>query len=116
MKLVFAAGVEDEHRRGLHDVEAELAERRDVPKTYWASCESTVGLPETYGTAWVTWARSETPSTSEPRIVDMMTSTRRALRPSGGRKFATPFEIASRPVSEEPPLANALRMMNSDAP
>ncbi len=37
----------------------------------------------------------------------MITSTRRALIPSGGRKVATPLEIASSPVSEEPPLAKA---------
>ena len=37
----------------------------------------------------------------------MVTSTRRALGPSGGRKDPTPFEMASRPVSDDPPLANA---------
>ena len=57
-----------------------------------------------------------TPSTSDPRMTDMITSTRRALRPSGGRKVATPFEMASRPVSEEPPLANDLRTTNKVAP
>ena len=46
----------------------------------------------------------------------MMTSTRRALRPSGGRKVATPFEIASRPVSDDPPLAKARSTMMIEAP
>ena len=36
-----------------------------------------------------------------------VTSTRRALMPSGGRNALTAFETASMPVSEEPPLANA---------
>ena len=36
----------------------------------------------------------------------MMTSTRRALRPWGARKALTPFDIASRPVSDDPPFAN----------
>ena len=56
------------------------------------------------------------PGHEEPRIVDMMTSTRRALRPSGGRKVATPFEIASRPVSDDPPLAKARSTMMIEAP
>ncbi len=36
----------------------------------------------------------------------MMTSVWRALRDSGWRKLPTPLEMASRPVSDEPPLAN----------
>ena len=59
---------------------------------------------------------SETPGTSKPRIVDMITSTRRAFGPSGGRKVATPFEIASRPVSDDPPLAKARSTMIIEAP
>ena len=46
----------------------------------------------------------------------MITRTRRALGPSGWRKFETPFEIASRPVSEDPPLAKALSTMMIPAP
>ena len=46
----------------------------------------------------------------------MITSTRRALGPSGGRKFETPFEIASRPVNEDPPLAKARSTMMIPAP
>ncbi len=36
-----------------------------------------------------------------------VTSTRRALTPSGGRNTLTALETASIPVSEEPPLAKA---------
>ena len=36
-----------------------------------------------------------------------MTSTRRALGPSGGRNAPTASLTASMPVSEAPPLANA---------
>ena len=36
-----------------------------------------------------------------------MTSTRRALRPSGGWNALTALETASMPVSDEPPLAKA---------
>jgi len=36
----------------------------------------------------------------------MATSVTRAFRASGFRKLLTPFEIASRPVSDDPPLAN----------
>ena len=36
-----------------------------------------------------------------------MTSTWRALRPSGGRNALTALDTASMPVSDEPPLANA---------
>jgi hypothetical protein len=35
-------------------------------------------------------------------------SVRRALTPAGGLKALTPLEIASKPVSDDPPLANAL--------
>ena len=67
----------------------------------------TVGTPETYGAAWVTWASQEMPATSEPRIRPSVTSTLRALMPSGGRNALTALETASMPVSDEPPLANA---------
>ena len=36
----------------------------------------------------------------------MITSVWRALRASGLRKVLTPLEIASSPVSDDPPLAN----------
>ena len=36
-----------------------------------------------------------------------MTSTWRALRPSGGRNALTALDTASMPVSDEPPLAKA---------
>ena len=45
-----------------------------------------------------------------------MTSVMRALRDSGGRKMLTPLEMASVPVSAEPPEANAFITMNTDAP
>ena len=37
----------------------------------------------------------------------MITNVRRAFTCSGALKSATPSEIASRPVSDEPPFANA---------
>ena len=36
-----------------------------------------------------------------------MTSTLRALRPSGGLNALTAFDTASMPVSDDPPFANA---------
>ena len=46
----------------------------------------------------------------------MSTSVMRALRASGTRKMLTPLEMASVPVSAEPPEANAFMTTNSDAP
>ncbi len=40
-------------------------------------------------------------------MMPSVTSTLRALSPSGGRNALTAFETASMPVSDEPPLANA---------
>ena len=77
------------------------------PKTSPASWASTVGTPLLYGVACVTCASQEIPATSEPRITPSITSTLRALRPSGGRNALTALDTASMPVSEEPPLANA---------
>ena len=57
--------------------------------------------------ACVTWASQETPATSVPRIKPSVTSTLRALRPSGGWNTLTALETASMPVSDEPPLAKA---------
>ncbi len=46
----------------------------------------------------------------------MTVSTRRALMPSGLRKALTVLEIASTPVSDEPPLANARNTISTVAP
>ncbi len=43
----------------------------------------------------------------------MTTRVRRALRPSGGLNALTPLEIASRPVSDDPPLANDFSSTNT---
>jgi hypothetical protein len=51
-----------------------------------------------------------------PRIVLIQTIVIRALRASGWRKTLTPFEMASVPVSADPPEAKAFMTMNSDAP
>ena len=51
-----------------------------------------------------------------PRMTLMITSVMRALRDSGARKTLTPLEMASVPVSAEPPEANAFITMNSEAP
>ena len=82
-----------------------------VPNAALATWEMTVGEPLLYGTAWVRCAIHETPATRVPRMTLMMTSVRRALRPSGRWKAPTPLEMASSPVSEDPPLANALSRM-----
>ena len=52
-------------------------------------------------------AKYETPKTNEPRIVLMITKVLRAFICSGVLNNATPSEIASNPVSDEPPFANA---------
>ena len=67
----------------------------------------TVGMPCSYGVAWVRQARNEMPSTSAPSRMLMIDRVRRALRPAGGLNALTPLEIASRPVRDDPPLANA---------
>ena len=72
-----------------------------------ASWDSTVGKPFTYGTAWVMWASQEIPAIRKATMAPWVTSSWRALRPSGGRSALTALETASIPVSEEPPLANA---------
>ena len=72
-----------------------------------ASWDSTVGKPFTYGTAWVMWASQEIPAIRNATMAPWVTSSWRALRPSGGRSALTALETASIPVSEEPPLANA---------
>ena len=61
-------------------------------------------------------ARAAMPSTSDPKTMLMITSVMRALRDSGGRKTLTPLEMASVPVSAEPPEAKAFITMNTDAP
>ena len=71
----------------------------------WTSWATTVGEPWAYGSACVHFAMSVVESTRKPRIELMTTSVMRALWPVGLRNDATPFEIASRPVSDEPPLA-----------
>ena len=38
----------------------------------------------------------------------MIDNVRRAFGPTGGLNALTPLEIASRPVSDAPPFANAL--------
>ena len=46
----------------------------------------------------------------------MTTRVWRALRAVGSRKAPTPLEMASSPVSEDPPLAKERRMMMNEAP
>jgi hypothetical protein len=77
------------------------------PKTILASWAMTVGTPVTYGAACVMCASQEIPATSVPRMRPSVTSTLRALRPSGGRNALTALDTASMPVSDDPPLANA---------
>ena len=60
-----------------------------------------------YGTAWVTCASQEIPAIREREDEPWITSSWRALMPSGGRSALTALDTASIPVSEEPPLANA---------
>jgi len=76
----------------------------------------TVGVPDAKGIGWVTDARSDTPSTRDPRITAIRTMVIRALRASGRRKMLTPLEMASVPVRAEPPEAKALRTTKIVAP
>ncbi len=85
----------------------------EVPKTILASCAITVGTPSTYGAACVACASQEIPATSEPRMSPSVTSTLRALMPSGGRNTLTALDTASMPVSDEPPFANARSSTNT---
>src|SRR6266540_2028347 len=65
------------------------------------------------GRACISTARYETPRNIE---IDITPSTPRvvaALRPFGGRKAPTPFEIASTPVSATAPEANARTSTNA---
>ncbi len=79
-----------------------------VPKAASATCEITVGAPPWNGAAWVCMDSQPTPQTRKASIPDMMPSVRRAFGPFGALNALTPSEIASRPVSDAPPLANAL--------
>ena len=83
----------------------------ESPSTAWATWEMTVGDPLSYGTAWVSCASHDTPATREPSMMLIVTRVRRALRPWGRSKALTPLEIASSPVSEDPPLAKARSRM-----
>ena len=56
------------------------------------------------------------PTNKNASTDDMMTSVMRALRDSGRRKLATPFEIASSPVSDEPPFAYARSSTKNASP
>ncbi len=57
-----------------------------------------------------------TPSTRKASTLDITTSVWRAWRETGSRNDATPFEMASSPVSDEPPLANDRRITMKVAP
>ncbi|GAA4976814.1 hypothetical protein GCM10023257_12430 [Streptomyces hyderabadensis] len=61
-------------------------------------------------------ARVETPSTRTASTQLMAIRVCRALRPWGSRKAEMPFEIASSPVREEPPLAKDRSTMKREAP
>ena len=78
-----------------------------VPRTALTSWETTVGVPWAKGTAWVQLASRAVPITRNPRTVLIATSVWRALRLAGLRKAPTESLMASRPVSDEPPLAKA---------
>ena len=60
-------------------------------------------------------AKYETPSTSEPKIKLIITRVRFALTDSGVLKSPTPSAIASRPVRDDPPFANARSKINMAA-
>src|SRR5690348_16774110 len=77
------------------------------PQIRLESWASTDGLPLPYGVVRACQARIEMPSTSVPSVLDIHTIDLRALPPVGLRKTDTPLEIASSPVSDEPPFANA---------
>ena len=99
-----APRLEDQHRRALDEVVAELPDEgrsEDVPRLLGEHRRAADQIR--HGVGDVTPA-AKRPRRALPRMIAMMTSTRRAFRPSGGRKLETPFEIASRPVNDDPPL------------
>lgn len=73
-------------------------------------------MPFRYGTAWVSWANTDTDRNMAPRMEAMRTSVVRALRTCGGLNTVTALEMASMPVMAEPPLAKAFKKMNREAP
>ena len=80
-----------------------------VPKAALATWLITVGAPLAYGVAWVSHGQEGDCRAPGCRACTHINdSVRRALRPLGGLNALTPLEIASSPVSDEPPLANAL--------
>jgi len=60
-------------------------------------------------------AIQEIPAIKKATMTPWVTSSCRALRPSGGRSALTALETASIPVSEDPPLANARPRMRMAA-
>ena len=66
--------------------------------------------------AWVQRASSVVPSTRKASTELMTTRVWRAWTEAGRRKLPTPLEMASRPVSDEPPLANERRRVMKASP
>ena len=99
-----APGVEDHDRRHQRDV------IDDVPQAVGAEDVEHL-LAHDRGVAGVVGDRvrpaasSVMPSNKKARMLDIVTRVLRALDDSGRRKLATPLEIASSPVNDEPPLA-----------
>ena len=64
----------------------------------------------------MTCASQATPARREPSRQAITVRMRRALTPCGFRNELTVLEIASTPVSDDPPLAKARRKMSRVAP
>ncbi len=75
-----------------------------------------MGVPDTYGSAWVSAASTDTPRNITPRIVLISTRVVRAFRAWGTRKMLTPLEMASVPVMAELPWAKARRRKKAEIP
>ena len=87
-----------------------------VPYTASPTWASTVGVPSSNGRTFTLLARAESPRNITPSPAPMITSVCRAFFHAGSRKAGTPFEIASTPVTAEPPEAKALASTYAVAP
>ena len=81
---------------------------QELPNAASATWLITVGVPSTYGVAcvFVGQVRDAQHERAEHAAHDRQGLA--SILPSGRLNALTPFEIASRPVSDAPPFANAL--------
>ena len=88
---------------------------RPSPRAAFATSEITVGVPSAYGTATVSLASQAIPTIKVAKVALMRIRTFLAFTCSGDLKSGTLSEIASIPVSEALPLANAFNIKSTAA-